>query len=60
MVGNSTRHTVKREIYESTEWENCAVAGYKNLCSQVFFVLLSTVIVYAEADRKTMDRIHKM
>ena len=26
---NSTRHTVKREIYESTEWENCAVAGYK-------------------------------
>ena len=34
---NSTRHTVKREIYESTEWENCAVAGYKKtLFSGVF------------------------
>ena len=53
---NSTRHTVKREIYESTEWENCAVAGYQpealGLETCVFPAPLSLTIVYHKKAEK--------
>ena len=49
-------HTVKREIYESTEWENCAVAGYQpealGLETCVFPAPLSLTIVYHKKAEK--------